>query len=83
MSPPAAQRRKLARGPIEAHAVYPLATFIQRLGIGRSSLTVLRRRGLKLRMIGSRCFVDGAEAVEALRRIWAEDEAGQAGEAPQ
>lgn len=43
---------------------------MRRLGIGRHSLTALRRQGLPVRMIGTRAFVDGSEALETLRRLW-------------
>lgn len=76
------ERRKLMRGPIEAHGIYPLSVFLARLGIGRSSLAALRRRGLKMRMIGTRAYIDGAEAVAVLRRIWAEDEAAKGSQSP-
>lgn len=60
------------RGPIVADAIYPVETFTKRLGIGRHSMTALRRRGLPVRAIGQRLFVDGAEALMALRRLWSE-----------
>ena len=58
------------RGPIQADALYPIATFLKRLGIGRHSLAALRRRGLPVRMIGTRAYIDGSEALETLRRLW-------------
>lgn len=61
------------KGHIDAHSVYPLQTFMLRLGIGRHSLTALRRRGLPVRRIGTRAFVDGKEALETLRRVWGEE----------
>jgi len=62
--------RLAGRGPIEADAVYPLSVFLKRLGIGRSSLTALRRRGLQIHLIGRRLFIDGGEAVAFLRNLW-------------
>ncbi len=70
---PSCHRRAAGRGPIEASAVYPLATFVKRLGIGRASLTALRRRGLPVRSIGRKLYIDGTEALETLRRLWRED----------
>ena len=68
--------RKLAdgRGPIESNAIYPVHTFLKRLGIGRHSLAALRRKGLRVRPIGQRLFVDGSEALELLRRLWREQD---------
>jgi hypothetical protein len=71
------------RGPIEADALYPLSVFLRRLGIGRHSLTALRRRGLPLRSIGQRLFIDGREALDMLRRLWEQDEAGEKQEGDQ
>jgi hypothetical protein len=72
---PSAHRRSgTARGDIEAQAIYPLAVFLRRLGIGRHSLTALRRQGLPVHAIGTRLFVDGGEAIDTLRRIWAADQ---------
>ena len=62
------------RGSIEAGALYPVAVFLKRLGIGRHSLTALRQRGLRVRMIGTRAFVDGQEALATLRRLWDEED---------
>jgi len=70
------------RGPIQADALYPVNTFMKRLGIGRHSVSALRRRGLRVRMIGTRAFVDGSEALETLRRLWGEDENQQKAEKP-
>ena len=58
------------RGPIAADEIYPLSVFLKRLGVGRHSLTALRRQGLPLRPIGTRLFIDGSEALDTLRRIW-------------
>jgi hypothetical protein len=64
-------RGPTGRGAIEADAVYPLATFLRRLGIARHSLAALRRHGLPLHPIGRRLFVDGSEALATLRTMWA------------
>jgi hypothetical protein len=58
------------RGEIRADALYPVGTFTRRLGIGRHSLTALRRQGLPVRSIGQRLFVDGMEALAFLRNLW-------------
>ena len=71
--------RRIGRGPIEAHAIYPLRTFLARLGLGRHSLTALRKQGLQVRFIGRRAFIDGAEALNTLRRLWQQDAEQQAG----
>jgi len=65
--------RRIARGPIEAHAIYPVSVFVNRLGIGRVSLTALRKQGLELHPIGRRLFVDGGEAITFLRGLWQTD----------
>ena len=70
MSRPLTAHRRATRGSIQSDAVYPLGVFLSRLGLGRASLTALRRQGLPVRCIGRRCFVDGAEALDTLRRIW-------------
>ena len=62
------------RGSVEAQAIYPLAVFLRRLGIGRHSLTALRQQGLPVHAIGTRLFVDGREAIDTLRQIWAADQ---------
>jgi len=65
------------RGPVEAEALYPLNSFMRRLGIGRHSLTAMRRKGLPVRLIGTRMFIDGREALDFLRRYWADEERQQ------
>ncbi len=70
MSRPLSVHRRATRGAIRADAIYPLGVFLSRLGIGRASLTALRRRGLKLNPIGRRLFVDGAQAIDTLRSLW-------------
>ena len=67
-------RDHLARGPIDANAIYPVGVFTRRLGIGRHSLTSLRRQGLPVRLIGQRLFVDGEEALATFRRLWRSSE---------
>ena len=62
------------RGAIEAQAIYSLSVFLQRLGIGRHSSTALRRQGRPVHAIGTRLSIDGAEAIDTLRRIWAADQ---------
>jgi len=59
---------------VQADALYPIGVFMRRLGIGRHSLTSLRRQGLPVRSIGQRLFVDGSEAVATLRRLWQADQ---------
>jgi hypothetical protein len=61
------------RGEIASNALYPLSTFLKRLGIGRSSLGMLRKQGLPVHFIGRRIYIDGQEAIETLRQIWAND----------
>ena len=58
------------RGELRADALYPIGVFLRRLGIGRHSLTALRRQGLPVRAIGTRLFIDGSEALAMLRRQW-------------
>ena len=70
MSRPLTRHRRAVRGSIRADEVLPISVFLRRLGIGRNSLTALRRRGLRVHAIGRRLFVDGAEAVAFLRSLW-------------
>jgi hypothetical protein len=67
-------KRPSGRGELRADAIYPLGVFLRRLGIGRHSLTALRRQGLPVRSIGPRLFIDGSEALATLRRLWGADE---------
>jgi hypothetical protein len=69
-------RDRVARGSIDAHAIYPVSVFLRRLGIGRHSFTSLRRQGLPVRSIGQRLYIDGSEALETLRRLWQQAEQG-------
>ena len=62
---------RIARRAIQADSVYPVSTFLRRLGLGRHSLNAMRRQGLPVRSIGRRTFIDGGEAVAFLRRLWA------------
>jgi hypothetical protein len=68
------------RGELRADALYPLPVFLRRLGIGRHSLTALRRAGLPVRSIGTRLMIDGQEALDFLRRSW-QQPAGDQGKA--
>ena len=63
------------RGEIRADCLYPLQTFLLRLGIGRGTLTTLRKQGLPVHILGKRrVFIDGSEAVATLRRLWGQQE---------
>jgi hypothetical protein len=56
------------RGEIRADAIYPVGVLLRRMGIGRNTLTSLRRRGLPIHQLGRRCsFVFGAELIDFLR----------------
>lgn len=66
-------RHGQGRGEIVTNAIYPLSTFLKRLGIGRSTLIMLRKRGLPTHCIGRRIFIDGREAVVAFRQIFAQE----------
>lgn len=56
------------RGEIRAEAVYPAGVFMQRLGIGRATLTSIRRRGLPIHSLGRRCaMIFGWEFIQFLR----------------
>ena len=61
------------RGEIATNAIYPLSTFLKRLGIGRSTLIMLRKRGFPVHFIGRRIFIDGQEAVDTFRQIFAQE----------
>ena len=66
-------KQSQGRGEIRADALYPIGVFLRRLGIGRHSLTALRRQGLPVHSIGQRLFIDGSEALDTLRRLWQQD----------
>jgi hypothetical protein len=69
MTPRGRKPRSLSgRGEIRAESVYPAAVLMRRLGIGRATLTGLRRRGLPVHSLGRRCVVIyGWELVAFLR----------------
>ncbi|MEN6407016.1 MAG: hypothetical protein ABFC77_11155 [Thermoguttaceae bacterium] len=73
--------RLQGRGELRADALYPVGVFLRRLGIGRHSLTALRRQGLPVRTIGTRLMIDGGEALAFLRRQWQEPSGDQGGQA--
>ncbi len=47
--------------PIYASAVYPLADFRQRTGLGKDAMREARRNGLVVRRIHGRAFVLGSD----------------------
>jgi hypothetical protein len=56
------------RGEIRSDAIYPIIVVMRRLGIGRSTLTTMRRQGLSVRQLGRRCtYVFGSELIEFLK----------------
>lgn len=60
------------RGEVRADSLYPVQVLLRRLGIGRNTLTSLRRRGLPVHSLGRRCtLIDGGELVRFLRAQWA------------
>jgi hypothetical protein len=62
------------RGEIAADRVYPLGVLMRRLGVGRNTLTSLRRQGLKVHFLGRRCgLIDGAELIQFLRTQWQQE----------
>jgi hypothetical protein len=68
-------RRTQGRGELRADAIYPLAVFLKRQGIGRSTFISLRKRGLPVHNLdrdGRRVFLDGAEVIAFFRKLWAE-----------
>jgi len=64
------------RGEIVTKRNLPLSTFLKRLGIGRSTLIMLRNRGLPTHYIGRRVFIDGQEVVDFFRIIFAQNASG-------
>lgn len=59
------------RGEVRADSLYPLSVLCRRLGIGRNTLTSMRRRGLPVRSLGRRCaLIDGGELLAFLRGEW-------------
>lgn len=62
------------RGEVRAEAVYPVTVLMRRLGVGRNTLTSLRKQGLPIRSLGRRCaIVYGWEFLEFLKRKSADD----------
>jgi len=51
--------RRTKLGPIDDGTSYPLAIFMGRVGMTRSSLREARRSGLSVRKVGTRCFALG------------------------
>ena len=47
--------------PIQSDTIYPLAIIKARLGLGSAALRTARRKGLKIRRLGRRSFVLGAD----------------------
>jgi hypothetical protein len=63
------------RGEIRADALYPVSVLLKKLGVGRNTLSSLRRRGLKVHHLsGKSTLVDGFELIEFLRKEWAKEE---------
>lgn len=56
------------RGEIDAATAYPLEVFIQRTGLGRKAIAVLRRKGMPVKKAGRQAFIVGADFIEALHR---------------
>ena len=46
---------------IRVDVVYPLAEFMQRARLDKSAMRTARRRGLRVRYVGRRGYVSGAE----------------------
>lgn len=56
------------RGEVRSDSLYPVSVLLRRLGIGLSTLTSLRRRGLPIRSLGRRCsYVMGCELIDFLK----------------
>jgi hypothetical protein len=56
------------RGEVRADSLYPLSVLCRRLGIGRNTLTSMRRRGLPVHNLGRRCsFIFGSELLDFLK----------------
>lgn len=55
-------------GPIDPHTLYPLPDFMARAGLGNAAMRSARRRGLKLRQVGSRKYVHGGEFIRWLEQ---------------
>ena len=55
MKPRGRKPRSLhGRGEVRSDSIYPVQVLIRRLGIGRTTLTSLRRRGLEVHNLGRR-----------------------------
>jgi len=52
---------------IEAGAVYTQQEFCERLGLGRKAFVAARRRGLPVRKLSRRIYIDSDEATAWLR----------------
>ncbi|QDS99048.1 hypothetical protein [Adhaeretor mobilis] len=54
-------------GLLDANCAYTLDEFQARLSLGRHAWRTARRKGLKVRRVGGRGYVLGADALEWLR----------------
>jgi hypothetical protein len=55
--------------PIDSQQTYPLAVFMRASGLGRHSMRVARKRGLRVIRIGGRAFVRGADFADFLTAV--------------
>lgn len=53
-------------GPIESGAVYPIADFRARTGLGTAALRIARREGLRVRYLAGRAFIRGEDFIRYL-----------------
>jgi dienelactone hydrolase len=56
-------------GEIRADSLYTLDEARQRTGLGQAALRTARRNGLKVKRIGRRGYVFGADLIEYFRNI--------------
>jgi hypothetical protein len=59
---------KNAPGFISANELYTLDEFCDRLRLGTAAMRTARRKGLKIRQIGSRGYVLGSDAIGYITR---------------
>ena len=56
-----------APGEIRADCTYTLPEFKARLRLNDDAMRKAKRKGLPVRRLGRRCYVNGAEAIEFLK----------------
>ena len=56
-------------GPIIPDQMYPLLALQERIGLGKTAMRSLRRKGLKVKYLLGRAFVKGSDFIEFVEEI--------------